>query len=183
MLYRLFPHLPGAAPLDEWGALHVARAYQGWGRHDNPDAYGALYVSREPASAVAERLRRLLGRELTEARLHPGGRTLALAEIDESGLGPLPDLDDPVELIDRELRPSVVATRERERTQPIALAAYEEGHDGLAWWSTIEASWTNVTLFAERVLPKLSLTAPPEPLTMEHPAVLEAAEALGLPTA
>jgi len=183
MLYRLFPHAPGARSHDEWGPLHVARAYQGWGRHDNPDAYGALYLSREPAAAVAERLRRLLGRELSEARLHPGGRTLALAEIDESELGPLPDLDDPAELLERGLRPSMVASRERDRTQPIALAAFEEGHDGLAWWSTVEASWTNVTLFAERALPKLSLAADPQPLSMEHPAVAEAVEALGLPTA
>ena len=183
MLYRLFPHAPGARSHDEWGPLHVARAYQGWGRHDNPDAYGALYLSRQPAAAVAERLRRLLGRELSEARLHPGGRTLALAEIDESELGPLPDLDDPAELLERGLRPSMVASRERDRTQPIALAAFEEGRDGLAWWSTVESSWTNVTLFAERALPKLSLAGDPEPLSMEHPAVAEAVEALGLPTA
>lgn len=183
MLYRLFPHEPGAGPHDEWGPLRVARAYQGWGRHDNPDAYGALYLSREPAAAVVERLRRLLGRELSEARLHPKGRTLSLAGIDDGALDPLPDLDDPQELLDRGLRPSVVASRERDRTQPIALAAFEEGHDGISWWSTVEASWTNVTLFAERALPKLSLAGDPEPLSMEHPALLEAAEAIGLPVA
>lgn len=183
MLYRLFPHEQGAGSEDEWGALHVARAYQGWGRHDNPDAYGALYLSREPAAAVAERLRRLLGRELTEAGLHPRGRTLSLAAIDDAALNPLPDLDDPQELLDRGLRPSVVASRERDRTQPIALAAFEEGRDGISWWSTVESSWTNVTLFAERAIPKILLAGDPEPLSMEHPAVLEAAEALGLPVA
>ena len=64
-LFRVFPLLSGAAPTEDGGALHVARALQGPGRHDNPDRYGALYVSRVPDAAVAERLVR------AHYRVHP----------------------------------------------------------------------------------------------------------------
>jgi hypothetical protein len=73
-----------------------------------------------------------------------------------------------------------VATHDREATQPIALALYEEGIDGFEWWSTIEASWINVTLFEDRVVERLSLAGDPEPLRLDHPAVREAAEAVGV---
>jgi hypothetical protein len=90
------------------------------------------------------------------------------------------DLDDPSNLVARDLRPSGVATRARRPTQRLALRLYEEGVDGLEWWSTIEASWINVTLFADRIGGRLSVVGEPEPLTLDHPAVREAAEAVGV---
>jgi hypothetical protein len=73
-----------------------------------------------------------------------------------------------------------VATRVRRTTQRQALRLYEEGVDGLAWWSTIEASWINVTLFEDRVAGLLNVVGEPEPLTLDHPEVREAAEAVGV---
>ena len=180
MLYRAFPWLPGARITEVGGALFVPRLDQGAGRHDNADAYGALYLSRARVSPVAEQLREYIGRPVEPTRFLREGSPLALASIDESGLNGLLDLDDPRNLVARDLRPSRVATRNRDSTQPMAVAIYEEGVPGFEWWSTIEASWINVTLFEDRVLNRLTLAAEPELLTIEHPVVREAADAVGV---
>ena len=162
------------------GPLFVPRLDQGRGRHDNPETYGALYLSRSNVSPVAELLRDYLGRPVEVTRLLHEGSPVSLASINDTDLNPLLDLDDPRNLVARELRPSGVATREREVTQPLALTIYGEGAAGFEWWSTIEASWINVTLFEDRVTDQLTLAGEPEPLTLEHPAVREAAEAVGI---
>jgi len=179
VLYRAFALAPGAALSAPGGALFVARVAQGAGRHDNPAHYGALYASRSAVSAVAEVLQQFRNQTLAEEDLsRAGGRRLALATIDES-LASLVDLDDPAVLLERALRPSAVATRERRVTQRIALDAFERGATGLSWWSTLEASWVNVTLFAERAgSPALALE--PESLSLSHAAVREAADELGI---
>ena len=180
-LYRVFPWRPEAAPGEPGGALFVHRLLQGGGRHDNPHVYGALYLSRHAHSAVAERLRRLAATPVADRRfVFQDGRRLALAALDDRPLGVLTDLDDPRALLDRSLRPSMVATRDRQRTQEMALSLFDEGGPGFAWWSAIEAAWVNVTLFAERAVKGLDLLAEPEPLTVGHPAVREAAAALDL---
>lgn len=180
MLYRVFPWSPGAGPADLGGPLYVPRLDQGSGRHDNPEVYGALYLSRAAVSPVAERLRVLRGRTVTEAHFRREGARLSLAEIDDAPLARLLDLDEPRRLSERALRPSTVATRQRDLTQPIALAIWDEGAPGFEWWSTIEGSWINVTLFAERAVDRLQVRAEPEPLTVDHPVVREAADAVGV---
>lgn len=180
MLYRLFPWNPLASPDEPGGPLHVPRFDQGGGRHDNPDTYGTLYLSRTAPSPVAEFLQDFVGRPVEATRLLREGSPLALATIDDDAIGRVLDLDDPSNLVARDLRPSWVATRARRPTQRLALRLYEEGVDGLEWWSTIEASWINVTLFADRIGGRLSVVGEPEPLTLDHPAVREAAEAVGV---
>ena len=44
-LYRCFAWNDGAAPTEPDGVLWFPRAFQGDGRHDNPDLYGCLYVA------------------------------------------------------------------------------------------------------------------------------------------
>ncbi len=181
MLYRLFPFDPRAAPGDPGGPLFVPRSEQGRGRHDAPDAYGALYLSRTEQSAVAEYLWPFRGQTLTPADLTRGGvPSHAIMRFEDAALGPLTDLDDPNELVRRALRPSVVATRQREVTQAYALRLFQEGLPGFEWWSTIDASWKNVTLFAERAAARLRTTGRPEPLGVDHPSVVEAAEVVGV---
>lgn len=180
MLYRVFPRLAGAAPSDPGGALHVPRFDQGSGRHDYPDIFGVLYLSRLPVAPVAEHLRALRLRTITDRHLLREGSTLSLAQIDDRELEDLLDLDDPRNLVERQLRPSGVATRERGVTQPLALSIYQEGTQGFEWWSAIEASWINVTLFADRVVDRLTIEGEPEPLTLDHPVVREAADAVGV---
>ena len=170
MLYRVFPFRPGTGPADEGGPLFVPRVRQGSGRHDNPDQYGALYVSREPESAVAERIQGFRGQMLAGADLRrTDGSRYALA-----------DLDDPAELVSRELRPSMVATGHRPATRALAASLFQKGITGFSWWSTLEASWANATLFSERSVPHLRLLGEPEPLSLGHPALRIAADRLGV---
>lgn len=166
---------------DPGGALYVPREWQGDGRHDHPDYYGALYMSRVQESAVAERIQSFRGQTLEDADLRlEGGDAYALAAFDDSALDGIVDLDDPAELARRQLRPSVVATRDRMVTRGIALRIFEEGVQGFGWWSTLESAWPNVTLFAERASAQLTLVGNPEILTVRHPMVRVAAEAIGV---
>ncbi len=181
MLLRLFPWIPDAQPNEPGGPLFVPRLEQGAGRHDNPDHYGALYLSRSAASPVAEKLRALARRGVAPSDLMIETARSALVAFEEGPLREqLVSLDEPTQLAARGLRPSGVATTHREVTQEMALSLFEEGHGGFEWWSTIESSWINVTLFAERIVDKLVILDTPEPLTPTHVAVREAADMVGI---
>ena len=180
MLFRAFPSAPTDESSQPGGPLYVPRIDQGGGRHDNPGVYGALYLSRDPVSAVAELLRDYAGRPFGDGDLVVEGGRRYLARIDDEGVQGLVDLDNPRVLTQRRLRPSGVATRRRTVTQRTALALFGEGVAGFEWWSTIEASWINVTLFAERCADRLRVAGDPEPLTLDHPAVRDAAGAVGV---
>lgn len=181
MLYRVFPLLPGARAQEPGGPLYVPRERQGAGRHDRPERYGALYVSRVAESAIAERIQGFRGQALTDADLRlVGGARYALASFDDSALEQVIDLDDPAELSRREWRPAMVATRNRSVTRDIAARIFDEGAAGFAWWSTLESTWPNLTLFAERATPRLTLAGVPEVLTMRYPALRTAADAIGV---
>ena len=179
MLWRVFPfdwEDPAARPQP----LAVDRDRQGGGRHDNPDHYGALYLSREPISAVAEFLQAFRGRTIgDQAFARPDGRHITLASLDEGGLPPLVDLDDPSVLVRIGRRPSEVATAVRETTQRLALELFMAEAAGLSWWSTLEAAWTNVTLFDVRI-PRLPDVVSVERLGVDHEVVSAAAERLGV---
>ena len=176
MLFRVFGWAPDGPP----DPFRVPRDRQGGGRFDDPDRYTALYLAREAVGAVAEAIQAFRGQELTaEAFLRPDGARRALAAVDDTALPALLDLDDPAVLAERRLRPSGVATGVRRVTQRIAAQAFDDGAVGLSWWSTLEASWTNVTLFGERIARPLPVTEV-SPLALDLPAVVEAAERLGV---
>lgn len=180
ILYRCFAWEETADLADRDGPLWFPRIFQGEGRHDNPDLYGCLYVADRPVSCVVEQLARFRGQRLTPPLLRRRGLPLALAELVVNDDAELLDLDDPVVLRRERLRPSIVATREREVTQPQARVLYERHRRlvGLRWWSTYEALWVNVTLFdrAARSLRVQTVRA----LTLDDPAVLEAAQRFAL---
>jgi hypothetical protein len=181
ILWRLVPWRAQAAPTQPGGALWFPREIQGFGRHDNPDRYGCLYVTQDPISAVAEALApfRASG-TLSRGMLVRAGLPLALARLELDDRPPLVDLDEPRVLVRSDLRPSMVATRERAVTQAYAARLFDEIPEavGLRWWSTLEASLINLTLF-DRVAPHLSV-GDVEQLTLVHSTVVEAAELLGL---
>jgi hypothetical protein len=108
------------------------------------------------------------------------GVPLALAQLAFHDDTRVMDLDDPAALVDAGLRPSEVATRTRSVTQSYALRLFDEhpGLYGLRWWSTVEASLFNLTLF-DRAQPQLEIVEV-TPLTIGGFAVREAAELLGL---
>lgn len=180
IIWRVFPWDPLAAPNEPGGALLFPRSFQGVGRHDNPRRYGCLYGSLHPASGVAEILAQFRGEPLREAMLSVGHVPLALAQLELPDEAELIDLDEPRVLQRERLRPSEVATRDRDATQAYAERLYDSrpGTAGLRWWSTLESSWINVTLF-DRAEPAAG-PEKPEPLGLEHPAVTEAAQMLGL---
>ena len=139
-----------------------------------------MYFSRELVSPIAEFLKDLLGQRLDPSHLLSEGFPRAIAAVNEHDLPGIVDLDDPANLEARSLRPSTVATQNRRATQRVATSLWEEGVPGFEWWSTIEASWINVTLFAERTIDRLVLEGEPEMLTADHPAVRQAARVVGL---
>lgn len=180
-VWRVVPLDASAAPAEPGGALWFPRGFQGSGRHDNPDRYACLYAAVEARSAVAEALAPFRGSgDLHAEMLVRGGRPLALAGLDLDERCELVDLDDPEVLAAEELRPSGVATRRRARTQAYAARLFgaHPAAAGLRWWSTLEASWINVTLF-DRAGPRLRVDEVAE-LDPGQPAVAAAAEALGL---
>ena len=179
-LYRCFAWNQAANDDEPDHPRWCPRPFQGEGRHDNPDVYGCLYLSDRSLSCVAEQFAAFRGQRLIPSMLVRRGLPLALARFELPDQSPFLDLDDPEVLARLTLRPSHVATRDRSITQPQALAAYRQRPRvaGLSWWSTWEAQWRNVTLF-DRALRQLRVEQV-EVLTLEHPAVQEAADWFGL---
>jgi hypothetical protein len=162
------------------GPLWFPRPYQGEGRHDNSELYGCLYLSDRAVSCVAEQLARFRGQRLTAPLLPRRELPLALAELELDEAAELVDLDEPVVLRRERLRPSLVATRRRELTQPQARVLYEShpAAAGIRWWSSYESLWVNVTLF-DRAAPQLRLREV-RVLALDDPAVVEAADFFAL---
>jgi RES domain len=179
-LYRAFAWDRAVGDSRPDGPLWFPRRFQGEGRHDNPDVYGCLYLADRSLSCVVEQFAPFRGQRLSAALLRRRGLPLALATIRLDEKAEILDLDDPVVLRRERLRPSLVATRERDVTQPQALALFRRypRAAGLRWWSTWEARWANVTLF-DRATPLLRLDEVHE-LTLEHQAVVDAADWFGM---
>jgi hypothetical protein len=181
IVWRVLPVDPAAAHDAAGGPLWFPREHQGAARHDNPTAYGCLYVAETPVSAVAEALAPFRGRgALAPAMLERAGRRLSLVALELREPAGLLDLDEPRTLAAEGLRPSNVATRLRQRTQSDDLALFEAHRraTGLRWWSTIEASWINVTVF-DRARRRLRLRSV-ELLSPDHEVVRAATVELGL---
>ena len=180
ILYRCFAWNERARPADQDGPLWFPRIFQGDGRHDNPEVYGCLYLSESSLSCVVEQLSRFRGQRLTPALLRRRQLPLALAELELSSSAAVLDFDDPVILRRHGLRPSRVATRQRDMTQALARRFYETdaATAGLRWWSTHEALWLNVTLF-DRAAAHLRVRSVHR-LTIENTVVVDAADFFAL---
>lgn len=180
ILYRCFAWNAAAAAGEPDGPLWFPRPYQGEGRHDNPEAYGCLYLSDRPSSCLVEQLARFRTQRVTGALLKRRGLPLAVAELELDDRAELIDLDEPRVLARERVRPSLVASRQRRITQPQALAMYERHRQaaGLRWWSTYESTWAHVTLFdrAARRLRVKTVRA----LALGDPALLDAGQFFGL---
>ena len=180
IVHRCFAWSARARPDEPDGPLWVPRVFQGDGRHDNPDLYGCLYLTDGEVSAVVEQLARFRTQRLQAALLRRRGLPLALAALALDDAADIVDLDDPRVLARERLRPSAVATRRRQVTQPQARAlhARHPRAAALRWWSAFEASWANYTVF-DRAVPALSVSGLRE-LTLEDDSVIAAVEFLGM---
>jgi hypothetical protein len=183
-LWRALPLDRRAGAEEAGGPLWFPRLWQGGGRHDNPDLYGCLYVAEQPVSALAELLAPFRGTgRLLPSMLVRFGTPVVLVSLElESGLTVI-DLDDPATLLASDLHPSQVATRHRTATQRQGAELHGAHPEAIAlrWWSTLESSWINWTLF-DRASSRLTLDEVRE-LSSEDPTVLEAADLLGLAVA
>jgi len=180
IVHRCFAWSARARPDEQDGPLWIPRVFQGDGRHDNPDVYGCLYLTDGEVSAVVEQLARFRTQRLQAALLRRRGLPLALAALALDDAAEIVDLDDPRTLVRERLRPSAVATRRRQVTQPQARALHAQHPRAVAirWWSTFEASWANYTIF-DRAVSALSVVGLRE-LTLDDDSVAAAADFLGL---
>jgi hypothetical protein len=149
---------------------------QGAGRVDDPAGeYLVLYAGDSAAGAVAEHLgnyARWTPAVLEPPPSAPPGSVLALARI--AGDPQVLDLDDPYVLVEQGLRPSSVVSRDRTVTQRWARALFDSGeHAGVTWWSYRDPRWASYGLWDHM---GLTLADDPEPLTLSHPAVVEASQ-------
>ena len=180
-VWRAFPWDPAAASGEPFSVTHVPKS-GGRGRFDLPGApEGVLYCAETPDHAVGEVIQHYRGQTLEPAELRVGRHALALvgvtltAEIRERVL----DLCDPQTLMRLGVRPDETASNVRRVTQAIAARVHAAGHRGLRWWSALTGDWHTVVLFRDRMRPPPGYGAP-EPLTLDHPAVVEAARVLGI---
>lgn len=179
ILHRVYPGAPVAHPDEEGGPLHAPWRKQRGGRHDDPDRFAALYASETEGAAIGEALQAFRGQLLEQSDLvRANGGRLMLATIEANELD-LVDLDDPRRLTRLRERPSRIATGDRDLTQAFASRMYAAGSVGLRWWSTLEASWLNVTLFMDRCRSALSVVDV-RSLSLEDAALASACETLGI---
>ncbi len=156
--------------------------WQGQSRIDDPQGeYQVLYVGDCPEVAVAEALGRFQTWSsvvLDPAPAAPAGSVRALVAYE--GEPVLCDLDDPHQLGVLGLRPSRVVTRKRAVTQAGARAVYDTRAianpkvDGISWWSSYDPDWASIGLWRPEALTVVDV----EPLTVDLPATVRAAEVL-----
>lgn len=174
--WRVVNWHPDAKNPSENGHPLYVWPHQGKGRVDDPDGdYNVLYLGDSPLGAAAETFgdypewSKTL---LATPRHAPKGAVKALVHY--RGDPAVLDLDDPDELVTLGLRPSGVVSRRRAETQQWARAIYDTGeHQGISWWSYYEPRWASFGLWDYS---GLTVVGDPEPLAMDHPSVVEAAD-------
>jgi hypothetical protein len=142
-----------------------------------------LYLGESPAHAVGEVMQAFRGRTVGEPHLRRRGHSLALVEV-RAGEGrddaAVADLTRPAVLERLGLRPDVLASHDRRRTQAAARAVHAAGYGGLRWWSALTGEWHGLVLFLDRVSPETLRYGVPEPVDTSSLALREAARLLGI---
>lgn len=178
-LFRCFPRTPGArrSRPGHWSFVPQPQLH---GRWDNADLFDSWYFSRSAVGAVAESFYSK-SRWIPEVFLAPTGHPRAIAEFELTGRELL-DLDDAETLMGLGVSPSQVVVQDLGVTQDLARRVFEtrgELFAGLSWWSSQMPSETSVLLWGQggEPPPGLSLIGI-QNLSVEHPAVIEAASRL-----
>jgi hypothetical protein len=136
-LYRCFAWDRRAAPVEPGGALWFARAFQGDGRHDNPERYGCLYAAEETVSAVAEQLARFRGN--VDRRHAEAARTAARAGVEPERAAPRRSR--PAERARRAGPPAVARRDPAPRPDPAASAVDLHGERTESAGGPVESLW------------------------------------------
>lgn len=179
-LYRCYPRIPGArrGKPGHWSFVPSPQLH---GRWDNADLYESWYFSRSAVGAIAESFYNKQ-RWIPEVFLTPAGDPRALAVFEFDGELPLLDLDDATVLAELEVRPSQVVVQDLSTTQELARRIFVRSggdHAGISWWSSQLPSENSVLLWGADGMPPQGLRLVGiEPLSVEHPAVIDAAAKL-----
>ena len=178
-LFRCYPRVPGARTgrPGHWSYLPRPQLH---GRWDNAELYDSWYFSRSAVGAVAESF--YSKRQwIPEVFLTSDGHPRAIAEFELSDAG-LVDLDDAATLLRLGLAPSQVVVPNLRVTQGIGrdiFLADAAEHAGLSWWSSQLPSETSVLVWGQDGAPPAGLRLVGiQSLSVEHPAVIEAASKL-----
>lgn len=177
-LFRVLPHVAGARRGQPFHPLFVP-ASTGSSRVDNPDRYRVLYVGDSAAGAVAEAFgwRPVWDQSMLRGRPGVPVSSQALVEYEADELS-VCDLDDAQRLVVLALRPSQVVTRDRAVTQAWAARVFDGGgFAGVRWWSYYDPQWGSLGIWDVSGLRVREVTV----LTLDHPAVIEAAAVLNRP--
>lgn len=171
-LYRVFPFDSAASTTEPGGALFAPHGRAG--RIANPDLYHELYCSTSATGAVSEAFGRLdVWTAETFVRYE---RPYALAELEFDHAVRICELDNVGRLLSYELVPSDVVASDRAVTRGWAARIYKTRKwVGISWWSRYDSRWHSAALWQRR---GLRVVKPPQPLSVEHPAVLKAAALL-----
>ena len=138
-----------------------------------------LYLSTSPVGAIVEVFASLA---VWESKMFVSpttpGATRSLGRYKLADRAKILDLDDVDALRALGLRPSEVVTPDRSVTQRWAKRVVEERRwDGVRWWSFHDSHWHSYGIWGRRHLSVLDV----EPLSLDHPAVVEAATVLRRP--
>jgi hypothetical protein len=193
VLWRAFPWDRAAPDGAPFSLRSVAPAHrQNYGRFDQHGSPSVLYLAQSPAHAVAEVLRGLKRVPVDGVDRHHvveddlctpwGPRAVVPVWLPGPVADAVPDFARGEVLARFGVRADELCSRDRRVTQDAArrIHAHPDGVPGFFWWSALHGDWHVVLLFLDRVGLDALEFGEPEVLTMDHPAVAEAAEVLGL---
>ncbi len=180
LLYRVFPYLSSAKPGEPGHPLYEHKPQRG-SRIDHPDYY-VWYLSRYAEAACGEAFGNIP--TWTDAMFDfpalPGARR-ALGTYALPDSLRVCDLDDPAQLSRLGLRPTQIVQRNLAVTSAWGHRIWSETDPALPeerrwqaiqWWSYHRPAWT---VLASWQRPELHTV---EPLTLAHPALIEASMSL-----
>lgn len=192
VLWRAFPWDRTAPEGGPFSVRSVAPPHlQNYGRFHLHGRPSVLYLAQSPAHAVAEVLRGLkrgpadpLRHRLTDADLVGAGHPRALVPVRLPRVlaDRVPDFACGETLERFGVRADELCSRDRRVTQAAARRIHRHPGPvpGFFWWSAFHGDWHALLPYLDRAgLDRLEWGTP-EILRMEHPAVREAAEVLGL---
>jgi len=186
LLYRIFFYRSGVRGGTSGHATYLYTP-QLKGRWDNAELYRSWYLSTSPEGAAGETFGNVpvWTSEMFEV---PTGFRRAIATFAVSDDLQLFALDDAANLLHIGMRPSQVVTRNAPYTQGVAARLFaERGADGgrkwagLTWWSYHRPTWTNVFLWDSEGSPAPLTLQSVDELTIDTPAIRDAAAALSRP--
>jgi hypothetical protein len=194
-LWRVFPWDVNARDGESFSVRSVAPAHrQNYGRFDLNGRPLVLYLAETPAHGVAEVLRGLKRNpamafdpdrhRITASDLQGSGfpRSLVQARLPPAIADRIPDLAEGDTLSRFGVRADHLSTNMRAVSRRAArrIHSHPDGVPGFSWWSAFGGDWHVVLLFLDRAELADIEFGSPEILTINHPAVMEAARELGL---